>query len=241
MRRKKIEKKENHVLFVKNLRRVYSLDSVKVNAVNDVTFGIERNKITAIVGPSGCGKSTLLHLMGCLDKPTSGKIYIDNVDTTKLNDIQLAKLRNEKIGFVFQFFNLHPVLKAVENVELPLTISNISEKERHQKAMAMLRLVNLENRAFHFPNQLSGGEQQRVAIARALVNNPSIIIADEPTGNLDSKSGHEIMELLKSLKKHSTIIVVTHDADIAEHADKIIRMKDGKIVPKDHYIGRSYG
>jgi putative ABC transport system ATP-binding protein len=177
--------------------------------------------------------------MGCLDKPTKGKIYLDGVDTSRLDDNKLAKLRNKKIGFIFQFFNLHPILKAVENVELPLTIARVSEKERRAKALELLKIMGLEHRANHFPNQLSGGEQQRVAIARALVNEPSLIIADEPTGNLDSKSGHEIMELLVSLKKKATIIVVTHDMDIAEHADKIIRMKDGKIVPKDHYLSRT--
>ncbi len=230
---------ENYVLHAKNLSKIYGDEEVTVKAVDDITFGIHRNKITAIVGPSGCGKSTLLHLMGCLDKPTKGKIYLDGVDTSKLDDNKLAKLRNKKIGFIFQFFNLHPILKAVENVELPLTIARVSEKERRTRALELLKIMGLEHRANHFPNQLSGGEQQRVAIARALVNEPSLIIADEPTGNLDSKSGHEIMQLLVALKKKATVIVVTHDMDIAEHADKIIRMKDGKIVPKDHYLSRT--
>lgn len=228
------------ILYVRNLSKIYGEGATSVKAVDNITFGIQRNKITAIIGPSGCGKSTLLHLIGCLDKPTRGKVFLDGTDTSKLNDAQLAKLRNKKIGFIFQFFNLHPILTAVENVELPLKISNVGEKERKAKALEFLKLVDLEERAFHFPNQLSGGEQQRVAIARALVNNPSIVIADEPTGNLDSKSSHEIMQLLVNLKKQATIIVVTHDIDIAKHADRIIRMKDGKIVPKDHYVSRKF-
>jgi len=233
--------KMHEIVSVKNLSKIYGQEDVgtRVNAVDDVSFSIERNKITAIIGPSGCGKSTLLHLLGCLDKPTKGKVFLDGIDTSRLNDDKLAKLRNTKIGFVFQFFNLYPILTAIENVELPLMISNINEKQRRAKALELLELVGLEKRAHHFPNQLSGGEQQRVAIARALANNPTIIIADEPTGNLDSKSSHELMKLLADLKKESSIIVVTHDMDIAQHADRIIRMKDGKIVPKDHYLSRN--
>lgn len=234
--------KMHEIISVKNLSKIYGQEDVetRVYAVDDISFNIERNKITAIIGPSGCGKSTLLHLLGCLDKPTKGKVFFDGVDTSRLNDDKLAKLRNTKIGFVFQFFNLYPILTAVENVELPLMISHTSEKQRRAKALELLKLVGLDARAHHFPNQLSGGEQQRVAIARALANSPALIIADEPTGNLDSKSSHEIMKLLSDLKKESSIIVVTHDMDIAQHADKIIRMKDGKIVPKDHYLSRSY-
>lgn len=222
-------KKIEYALYVKNLTKIYDSEGVKVKAVDGITFSIPKNKVIAIIGPSGSGKSTLLHLIGCLDKPTSGKVYIDNVDTSKLNDEELAKLRNEKIGFVFQFFNLHPLLTAIENVELPQVIANKPEKERRAKAMALLKLVGLETRANHFPKQLSGGEQQRVAIARALINDPTIIMADEPTGNLDSKSSHEIMKLLVGLKSKATIIVITHDMDIAKHADHIIRIRDGKI------------
>ncbi|MEM4153105.1 MAG: ABC transporter ATP-binding protein [Candidatus Pacearchaeota archaeon] len=222
-------KEKEIALRVENLTKIYDLGEIKVKAVDDVTFSVPKNKVIAIMGPSGSGKSTLLHLIGCLDKPTKGKVYIDNIDTSKLNDNQLAKLRNEKIGFVFQFFNLHPLLTAIENVELPETIKGINENERKKKALELLKLVGLETRANHFPNQLSGGEQQRVAIARALINDPSIILADEPTGNLDTKSSHEIMKLLVKLKEKATIIVITHDIDIAEHADHIIKIRDGKI------------
>ena len=216
-------------LQVKNLSKIYRGAGERVNAVDDMTFSIPKNEVTGIMGPSGSGKSTLLHLIGCLDKPTSGKVYLGGIDTSKLNDNALAKLRNEKIGFVFQFFNLHPLLTAVENVELPETIANKPEKERREKALKLLKLVGLEARASHYPNQLSGGEQQRVAIARALINDPEIIMADEPTGNLDTHSGHEIMKILVSLKKQSTVIVITHDIDIAEHADHIIKIRDGKV------------
>lgn len=225
-------------LQVKNLSKIYGGDGEKVKAVDGMTFSIPRNEVTGIMGPSGSGKSTLLHLIGCLDKPTSGKVYIDNIDTSKLNDNELARLRNEKIGFVFQFFNLHPLLTAVENVELPETIANKPAKERREKAMKLLKLVGLETRANHYPNQLSGGEQQRVAIARALINDPVFIMADEPTGNLDTKSGHEIMKLLVSLKKKSTIIIITHDIDIAKHADHVIRIKDGRVEYADGFRKR---
>ena len=226
---------QNHVLEVKNLVKVYESEGVKVRAVDGMTFSIPKNQVMGIMGSSGSGKSTLLHLIGCLDKPTSGKIYLDGIDISKLDDNQLAKLRNEKIGFVFQFFNLHPLLTAVENVELPETIAGKPEKERRQKAIALLKLVGLEARAHHFPNQLSGGEQQRIAIARALINDPAIIMADEPTGNLDSKTGHEIMKILVKLREKATVIVITHDIDIAEHTDHIIKIKDGKVEYADGF------
>lgn len=218
-----------NVLSVKDLKKIYDLGEVKVNALNGVTFDIQRNKITTIIGPSGSGKSTLLHLLGFLDKPTSGTIFLDDKDVSRLNDDQLANLRNKKIGFIFQFFNLYPMFSAVENVELPLSISHTDEKERRKKALEVLKLVGLEHRADHYPKQLSGGEQQRVAIARALVNSPSIIMADEPTGNLDTKTSHDIMELLVKLKEHTTVIIITHDLGLTKHADKILRIVDGKI------------
>ncbi|MBS3073301.1 ABC transporter ATP-binding protein [Candidatus Pacearchaeota archaeon] len=217
------------VLSVIDLKKIYDLGEVKVNALNGVTFDILRNKITTIIGPSGSGKSTLLHLLGFLDKPTSGKIFLDDKDVSKLNEEKLADLRNKKIGFIFQFFNLYPMFNAVENVELPLSISHVDEKERRKKALELLKLVGLEERAYHFPKQLSGGEQQRVAIARALANNPSIIMADEPTGNLDTQTSHEIMELLVKLKEHTTVIIITHDLGLTKHSDKIIKIVDGKI------------
>ncbi|MCL6500483.1 MAG: ABC transporter ATP-binding protein [Candidatus Pacearchaeota archaeon] len=227
--------KKNIALYAENLTKIYNLEGVKVRALDGVTFSIPKNQVTAIIGPSGSGKSTLLHLIGCLDKPTSGKIYIGSTDTSKLTDKELAKLRNEKIGFVFQFFNLHPLLTAVENVELPETIKGVGEEQRREKALKLLKQVGLEERAFHYPNQLSGGEQQRTAIARALINNPEIILADEPTGNLDTKSGHEIMQLLINLKKNATVVVVTHDLDIARHAEHIVRLRDGKIEYADGF------
>lgn len=235
---KKMAMKET-ALEVKNLSKVYGGNGTKVKAVDGITFSIPKNEVTAIMGPSGSGKSTLLHLIGCLDKPTSGKVYLGGVDTSKLSDYDLAKLRNEKIGFVFQFFNLHPLLTAVENVELPETIRGVNEKMRREKALKLMKLVGLETRANHYPNQLSGGEQQRVAIARALINDPEIIMADEPTGNLDTHSGYEIMKLLVSLKKKSTIILITHDIDIAKHADHVIRIKDGKIEYADGFRRKS--
>ena len=228
--RKKIRKTTKEVLLVKNLRKTYELDGVSVHAINNINFHIIRNKLTMILGPSGSGKSTLLHLIGLLDKPTKGKIYFDGEDTSKLTEPELARLRRERIGFVFQFFNLHPLLNAVENVELPLTISSIPLSQRRKRALELLKLVNLEDRAEHFPNQLSGGERQRVAIARALSNEPSIIMADEPTGNLDTKSGREIMNLLSKLKKKSTVIIITHDTDLLKDADKVIKLRDGKLV-----------
>ncbi len=226
----KISTKKEEALRICNLTKIYQMDELKVKAVDNISFSIPKNKVIAIMGPSGSGKSTVLHLIGCLDKPTSGKIYLDGVDISHLDDDKLAKLRNQKIGFIFQFFNLYPLLNALENVELPLIISGVPEKERTKRALEILEIVGIKERAYHFPNQLSGGEQQRVAIARALINNPTIIFADEPTGNLDSKSGHKIMELLIGLKKKATVVIITHDEDIAHHADKIIRIKDGKIV-----------
>ena len=202
------------VLLVKNLAKIYALDGVNVGALNGVTFSIPRNKLTMIIGPSGSGKSTLLHLIGLLDKPTKGRVYLEGENTSNLKDSELARLRNRRIGFVFQFFNLHPLLNAVENVELPLTIAKVPKRKRKEKAMELLKLVGLADRAGHFPNQLSGGERQRVAIARALVNEPSIIMADEPTGNLDTKSGRDIMKILSDLKKKSTVIIITHDTDL---------------------------
>ncbi|UZE93811.1 MAG: ABC transporter ATP-binding protein [Candidatus Pacearchaeota archaeon] len=221
---------KKEILHTKNLVKHYYLDGVIVKAINGVTFSIPRNKMTVIIGPSGCGKSTLLHLIGLLDKPTRGKIYFDGYDISKLTETKLAKLRLKKIGFVFQFFNLHPLLTAVENVELPLTISNVSLAERRKKALELLKIVGLKERADHYPNQLSGGEQQRVAIARAMSNDPEIIMADEPTGNLDTKSGDDIMRLLIKLREKSTVIVITHDADIARRANKTIKLRDGIIV-----------
>jgi len=196
-----------------------------------VSFDVREGEFLTIFGPSGSGKSTLLHLMGCLDRPDEGEILIDGSDILKLNDNELAELRLTKMGFVFQFFNLMPRLTALKNVELPLTIAGVPEKEALSRTEEMLRFVGLEARMNHKPYELSGGEQQRVAIARALINNPKIVLADEPTGNLDTKTGWEIVQLMKKLneERKQTFVIVTHDPHIAETADRIIHLKDGLI------------
>jgi len=196
-----------------------------------VSFDVREGEFLTIFGPSGSGKSTLLHLMGCLDRPDEGEILIDGSDILKLNDHELAELRLTKMGFVFQFFNLLPRLTALKNVELPLTIAGVPEKEALSRTEEMLRFVGLEARMNHKPYELSGGEQQRVAIARALINNPKIVLADEPTGNLDTKTGWEIVQLMKKLneERKQTFVIVTHDPHIAETADRIIHLKDGLI------------
>lgn len=215
-----------------DVSKTYFLDGHQVRALKNVSLNIKTGEFVAIAGPSGSGKSTLMHIIGCLDKPTSGSIFLDGKDLSHLNEEALAKIRNKEIGFVFQQFNLLERTTALENVKLPLFYNpKLSPLKREQKARKMLKIVGLENRIYHFPNQLSGGQQQRVAIARALVNNPKIILADEPTGNLDSKTGKEIMKILTSLnKKGKTIIVVTHDWEIAKFAQQIIQIKDGRLV-----------
>ncbi len=219
------------ILEVQEVKKSYHMGKVLVPALLGVSFDIEESEFLTIFGPSGSGKSTLLHLMGGLDRPDEGKISIDGCDILKLSDDKLAQLRLTKIGFVFQFFNLLPRLTALMNVELPLTIAGLSEKEVSKRAKEMLKLVGLEARMNHKPSELSGGEQQRVAIARALINNPKIVLADEPTGNLDTKTGWEIVQLMKKLneEKGQTFIIVTHDPHIAENADRAIHLKDGLI------------
>jgi len=216
---------------VHGVKKAYRMGKVIVPALRGVSFEVEEGEFLAVLGPSGSGKSTLLHLIGCLDRPDEGEIFIDGSDVLKLSDEELAELRLRKIGFVFQFFNLLPRLTAIRNVELPLLIAGVPEREARERAMEMLRLVGLEARVNHRPTELSGGEQQRVAIARALINNPKIVLADEPTGNLDTKSGWEIVQLMKRLNKErgQTFIVVTHDPHIAETADRILYLKDGLI------------
>jgi putative ABC transport system ATP-binding protein len=214
-----------------NVSKAYQLDSVKIEALKDVDIEIKEREFVSIMGASGSGKSTLLHLMGVLDKPTKGSIYLDGVDVSKLSGEKLARLRGERIGFVFQFFNLYPTLTARENVELPMVIHEVGKKEREERAVDLLNKVGLGERTEHYPSQLSGGEQQRVAIARALANNPSMILADEPTGNLDSKTGIEIMKVFTKLNKEGkTIIMVTHEKNIACYSKRAIHVKDGKIV-----------
>jgi len=219
------------ILNVREIKKSYRMGKVLVPALRGVSFDVEEGEFLTIFGPSGSGKSTLLHLMGCLDRPDEGEIRVDGLNVLKLSDDELATLRLKKIGFVFQFFNLLPRFTALRNVELPLTIAGLPEKDASKKAMEMLKLVGLEARMNHRPSELSGGEQQRVAMARALINNPKIVLADEPTGNLDTKTGWEIVQLMKKLneEKNQTFIVVTHDPHIAETADRIIHLKDGLI------------
>jgi putative ABC transport system ATP-binding protein len=202
-----------------------------IYALNDVSLHIQKHDFVAIVGPSGSGKSTLMNMLGCLDVPTTGNYILDGHEVSKLNDNKLAEIRNNKIGFIFQGFNLLKKLSAVENVELPLIYQGIGRKERHRKSVEALELVGLGDRIYHTPNELSGGQQQRVAIARALVSNPPLILADEPTGNLDTKSGADIMKTLRLLHENgNTIVLITHDNNIAAQAKRIVKIQDGMII-----------
>lgn len=207
------------------------MDGVEFQALDNVSLSIKKGEFVAIMGPSGSGKSTLMHIIGCLDRPTRGKVLIEGRDIFKANDAELAEIRNAHIGFVFQQFNLLRRTSALSNVELPLIYAKVSAQVRHERAKQALIEVGLADKMNNFPSQLSGGQQQRVAIARALVTNPSIILADEPTGNLDSKSGQDIMNIFENLhKKGRTVVLVTHENDIARHAKRIIRIADGKIL-----------
>lgn len=219
------------LLRVVGVSKEYRMDGVTFHALTNISFAIKKGEFVAIMGPSGSGKSTLMHIIGCLDRPSNGKVYFEGRDVFAADDRKLAGIRNTHIGFVFQQFNLLRKTSAIANVELPLVYANISANERHKKAKEILEQVGLGDKTDNFPSQLSGGEQQRVAIARALVTNPSIILADEPTGNLDSKSGMDIIKILKSLHEEGrTIVLVTHDEHIASHARRIIRIADGVIV-----------
>lgn len=222
---------------INNMSKIYRIGNVEVKALNDVSLSIKQHEFVSIIGSSGSGKSTLMNMIGCLDVPTKGEYYLEGVEVSRLNDEQLANIRNHKIGFIFQGFNLLQKLNAVENVELPLIYQGLHTKERYDKSVEALKLVGLEDRVHHRPTELSGGQQQRVAIARALVGNPPMILADEPTGNLDSKSGKEIMLMLKDLhKKGNTIILITHDNEIAMQAERVIRLQDGEII-EDRMVG----
>ncbi len=214
-----------------DIYKIYNVGGEEVRALDGVDLTINNNEYLAIMGPSGSGKSTMMNMIGCLDTPTSGIYHFEGEEVHIMDDAQLASIRNRKIGFVFQTFNLLPKASALHNVEIPLVYANIRKEKRIDMASKALKDVGLEDRMHHKPNELSGGQRQRVAIARALVNNPSIILADEPTGNLDSKSGHEIMEILDNLhSKGNTIILVTHEDDIAKRAKRTIRLFDGKII-----------
>ena len=218
------------VVKLENVKKIYIMDEVEVPALRGITLEIRKGEFVSIMGPSGSGKSTIMHLIGCLDRPTSGRVFIDGKDVSKLSDDTLAKIRRKKIGFVFQQFNLIPRLTALENVELPMWFAGIKKVERVRKAAELLELVDLGHRLKHKPTELSGGERQRVSLARALANNPEIILADEPTGNLDSKSGDEIIKLLEKMNKEGrTIVLVTHDPEYGTRAGRMIKLRDGLI------------
>jgi putative ABC transport system ATP-binding protein len=220
----------NTIIDIKNITKLYEMGVEKLYALKGVDVKIERNEYVAIMGPSGSGKSTLMNIIGCLDTPTSGDYVLNGKDVHEMDDDELAEIRNKEIGFVFQTFNLLPRSNALHNVELPLIYSGLSKSERIKRAEETLTNVGLGDRMKHKPNELSGGQRQRVAVARALVNHPSIILADEPTGNLDTKTGEEIMALFADLNKNgNTIILVTHEEDIARHANRIIKIRDGMI------------
>ena len=218
------------ILKVQNLTKIYGKGTTKVVALDNVSFSVEKGEFVAIVGASGSGKSTLLHLIGGVDRPTSGKVYIDGKDIYSLNDDKLAIFRRRQVGLIYQFYNLIPILNVEENITLPLELDN--RKPNTEYLNSLIKLLGLENRKGHLPNELSGGQQQRTSIGRALITNPTIILADEPTGNLDSKSSDEIVELLKKSNKEykQTIIMITHNMEIAKCADRIIQIEDGKII-----------
>jgi putative ABC transport system ATP-binding protein len=219
------------IIRVENLTKVYDTGAIQVKALSNVSLSIERKEYVAIMGASGSGKSTLMNILGCLDRLTDGKYILDNVDVSTLSDNELAVIRNKKIGFVFQAFNLLPRLSALGNVELPMVYAGLSKSDRRQKAKAALEKVGLGDRMHHRPNELSGGQKQRVAIARALVNDPAIILADEPTGNLDTTSSEEIMNIFEGLNNEGvTIVMVTHERDIAQHTKRAVVFRDGEII-----------
>ncbi len=215
-----------------NVSKIYKTGGVETDALRGVSLTLKAGEFDAIVGPSGSGKSTLMHILGTIDKPTSGEVYIEGVATSKMNGNELAEFRNKRLGFVFQAYNLITGLDAEKNVELPLMTQNMSQEERRKRSEALLRRLGLGERLKNTPSQLSGGEQQRVAIARALVNEPTLILADEPTGNLDTKSGDEVIKLLKAIAKERnvTIVMVTHNTDLTKHCDHVIHIRDGVIL-----------
>ena len=225
----------NTVLELRNVSKIYTMGEQEVRALDNVSIKIDEGEFVSITGPSGSGKSTLMHIIGLLDNPSLGAVLLDEVNVEKYTEEELAKVRNKKLGFVFQQFNLLARTTALENVYLPLIYNKTTEEEMERRAKNVLEMVGLGDRLDHLSNQLSGGQQQRVAIARALVNNPRIILADEPTGNLDTKSGTEVIQIIKDLNKEGkTIVMVTHDPDVAKFAKRIIKIVDGKIVDNNH-------
>jgi putative ABC transport system ATP-binding protein len=222
------------VISVRNLVKTYTVGEVTVRALRGADMDVEKGEFVCVTGPSGSGKSTLMHILGCLDRPTSGQYFLDGKDVSRMSKDDLAMIRNKKIGFVFQGFNLLSRTTALDNVELPLLYNGgngMKSADRHKRAMEVLNIVGLGNRFHHFPNQLSGGQQQRVAIARSLINDPSIILADEPTGNLDTRTSIEVMDIFQKLNRERgiTIVLITHEMDIAEHGTRFVRFRDGKI------------
>jgi putative ABC transport system ATP-binding protein len=227
------------ILKTEDLTKDYQLGELTVPALRGISLELERGDFVAVMGPSGSGKTTFLNVVGTLDKPTSGKVYIDGEDLTGQSERELTRLRRKKIGFIFQFYNLIPVLTALENVELPMIIAGVSQHHAAKRASALLESTGLLNRAKHRPDELSGGEQQRVAIARALANKPSIILADEPTGDLDSATGRQVMKILfeMSRQEKTTVIVATHDPALVEMADRLLQMRDGRLITDGKMIG----
>lgn len=219
-----------NLIQLENVSKVYPMGTEDVHALRDVNVSIKEGEFVSIMGPSGGGKSTMLNMVGCLDRPSSGEVILGDVQTSRLNDSQLARFRGKEIGFIFQTFNLYPILNVLKNVELPMIIQSISPAKRRKRAEELLSEIGLGDRVNHMPSELSGGQRQRVAIARALANDPAIILADEPTGNLDSKVGKEVLNIFKELnEKGRTIVTVTHDTDVANMADRILSMIDGKL------------
>ncbi|WP_074017202.1 ABC transporter ATP-binding protein [Fusobacterium massiliense] len=219
------------IIKINNINKKYKNGTMELQALKNISFQVQKGEFLAIMGSSGSGKSTMMNILACLDNQYEGEYILDNIDISKSSEDELSEIRNKKIGFIFQTFNLLPKLTAVENVELPLLYSSVPKKERYERAVKLLEMVGLKERLHHRPNELSGGQRQRVAIARALINEPSIILADEPTGNLDSKSEEEVMEILKELNKSGkTIIVVTHEPNIGESAQRKLVFKDGEII-----------